>query len=427
MSTPTPVAIAADSPFTTAAGARVAQEGGNAADIAVAAALTATVSEVLMCSIGGSGFVMVRRAGQPPELIDGADAMPTRPETGDLGWRDVHLPYGDGIEVKAGHASVAVPGLLAALELTWRRHGSLPWPEIVAPAIDIARSGCDFNRTGAKWLGIAGSLLFRQQQASRECFFPDGDRPLQEGEHFLIPSMDRTLEQISSEGAHALYQGDLARAFEDEMLEHGGLVTRRDLAAYRARLRRPLAVRSSGFEMAFNPPPAVGGAAVAVLVRLLEMSIDPGLSPAERALVNARVQTQLLQIREGEMAGDALHEETAELLLSQRWLREHSAAIRSPNTTHLSVATGNGDLVGITMSNGYGSGVTIPATGIACNNSLGEPELNPWGYHAAEPGARLISNMAPTIAWHEDGRRLTFGSPGASRITTAIAQTWARV
>jgi gamma-glutamyltranspeptidase/glutathione hydrolase len=83
-------------------------------------------------------------------------------------------------------------------------------------------------------------------------------------------------------------------------------------------------------------------------------------------------------------------------------------------------------MVAVTMSMGYGAGVIVPSLGIACNNSLGEPELNPQGFHIAAPGTRLVSNMAPTLAWHEDGRCLAFGSPGASRITTAIAQTWAR-
>ncbi|UCE64198.1 MAG: gamma-glutamyltransferase, partial [Nitrospirota bacterium] len=107
-------------------------------------------------------------------------------------------------------------------------------------------------------------------------------------------------------------------------------------------------------------------------------------------------------------------------------IRHHLEALQSPNTTHLSVVTDDGAMVSVTMSMGYGSGVVIPNTGIACNNSLGEPEMNPQGYHGAAPGSRLISNMAPTVAWHQDGRCLAIGSPGASRITTAIAQTWSR-
>lgn len=78
------------------------------------------------------------------------------------------------------------------------------------------------------------------------------------------------------------------------------------------------------------------------------------------------------------------------------------------------------------MSMGYGAGVTIGGTGIPCNNSAGEPELNPRGFGAGQPGSRLSSNMTPTVAWHPDGRSLALGSPGASRITTALAQTWLR-
>jgi gamma-glutamyltranspeptidase/glutathione hydrolase len=98
--------------------------------------------------------------------------------------------------------------------------------------------------------------------------------------------------------------------------------------------------------------------------------------------------------------------------------------LASPSTTHLSVATVDGALVAITVSNGYGSGITIPGTGIAWNNSLGEPELNPGGYLVASPSSRLVSNMAPTLARHPDGRAIAFGTPGASRITTALAQMW---
>jgi gamma-glutamyltranspeptidase/glutathione hydrolase len=84
-------------------------------------------------------------------------------------------------------------------------------------------------------------------------------------------------------------------------------------------------------------------------------------------------------------------------------------------------------MLAATMSMGYGSGVVIPSMGIACNNSLGEPELNPRGFLQGVPGSRLTSNMAPTVAWHLDGRCLSMGSPGASRITTALAQTWLHV
>jgi gamma-glutamyltranspeptidase/glutathione hydrolase len=158
----TKAAITADSQMTAAAGARVAELGGNAVDIAVAAALAATVSEVLMCSLGGSGFFMVKMPGQPAELIEGADAFPRVnkiPQKGTDAWREVHLPYGDGIDVMAGHASVAIPGMLAAAEKTWKRHGSLPWSEVIAPALELSRRPIPVIKMLENWLSISGEEL----------------------------------------------------------------------------------------------------------------------------------------------------------------------------------------------------------------------------------------------------------------------------
>lgn len=400
-------AIAADSPLTVAAGVAVAEAGGNAIDVAVACALSASMAEVLMASLGGSAFVMLQKPGSPAECIDGADRVPLDPWAASdaaVSW-DVHLPYGDGISVRAGPASVAVPGMLAALELAWQRHGRLPWPEVVAPALELARSGFPLGRTTAIWLGIAGPLLFHRQEASRLCFCPDPADPPVEGRHFRIPGMDDTLALIAAEGAAAFYEGDIAAAFAATMAAAGGLVRRSDLAAYRAVVRRPLPLNSRGFTLALNPPPAVGGSALGTLIRLLEQAHSSGSAAepaAQRVHQLAHAQLKLFRLR-------------------------RAGALRSPHTTHLSVAGNDGSLVAITLSNGYGSGITIPGTGIACNNSLGEPELNPGGFLAAPGGSRLASNMAPTLARHPDGRAYALGSPGASRITTALAQVWQRL
>ncbi|MGB3531920.1 MAG: gamma-glutamyltransferase [Microcoleaceae cyanobacterium] len=421
----TAAAIAADSPLTVGAGVQIAELGGNAIDIAVAAALAATLSEILMCSLGGSAFLMVQMPGKPVELIDGADAMPsghlqTDPTT--AGWREVHLPYGDGITVRGGHAAVAVPGMLAALETAWRRHGSLPWRELVNPALELARNSFALSPMTERWLNIAGQLLFYPQQASRECFFPNGSDVARGGEWFNIPDMSQTLEAIATEGAKALYQGDLAAVFATEMAEQGGFVTREDLANYRAQIRQPLKLSSAGFELDLNPPPAVGGAALGSLIRLLEQNWSVDATPAERVLQQAIAQQVLLQLRQETFKN--LDQTQVQALLEQDYLQQHLTALHSPHTTHLSVATESGELVSLSMSNGYGSGITIPGTGIACNNTLGEPELNPNGFLSAPVGSRLVSNMIPTIARHPDGRCLAFGTPGASRITTSMAQVW---
>lgn len=387
--------IAADAPLTAHAGAEIAQAGGNAVDVAIAAALAAMISEVLMCSLGGSGFIMVRDPDGQPELTDGADAMPARCD--DPQFREVSLAYGDGITVRCGYGTVAVPGCLAALELAWKRHGSLPWKDIVAPALGIAARPVPAGPTLGKWLAMAGKAVFYEQTASRECFFPD-DNALVENQEFIIPHMTDTLDQIAREGADALYRGDLGRLFAEAMKTNGGCVSREDLASYEAAIREPLIIDSAGFTLATNPLPSVGGTGLGHMIRFVEERWRAGLSPAEKNLVIAEAQHSMLNLR--------------------------NVGMQSPNTTHLSVTTSDGAAVSVTMSNGYGSGINIPGTGITCNNSLGEPELNPGGYYNAPAGSRLTSNMSPTIATHPDGRTVALGSPGASRITTAILQTW---
>ncbi len=426
----TSTALATDSPLTAAAAARMARQGGNVVDIAVAASLAATVCEPLMCSLGGSGFFMVKLAGQPPELIEGADVVPSLNRAATVesdAWRTVHVPYGDGIEVIAGHASIAVPGMLAAAELAWQRHGCLPWADVVAPALELARSEVPVSPTLGKWLAMSGHALFAHQAASRRCFFSADHKPLKHGDRLHLPGLDDALEQVAAEGSSAFYKGELGRLFVDEICEHGGFVTQQDLASYQPVIRRPLRIQSQAFELALNPAPAVGGAAVGYLIQLIESNWEKAnASPAQRVALNAWAQTKLAGARGQIMSSAEFNDQIANHLLKQAALQSPHA-LRSPNTTHLSVVTSDGGMAAVTLSMGYGAGVTVPELGIACNNSLGEPELNPQGFHAAPRGMRLVSNMAPTLAWNVDGRCLSIGSPGASRITSAIAQTWIRI
>jgi len=428
MRPPTAAAIAADSPHTAEAGVAMARAGGNAVDIAVAAALTATLAEILMASLAGSGFLLLDLPGRPIEAIDGADAVPSGHRLGrePRSWQ-VHLPYGEGIDVRAGPASVAVPGLLAALHLAWRRHGSLPWSELVAPALELARRGIPLGRTSALWLAIAGPLLFGRQEASRASFPCDPADPPRAGRRLRIPGLANSLEAIAAGGADAFYRGELAEAFAREMAATGGLVTRDDLAAYRAEVRRPLRLRARGTSLHLNPPPAVGGVAVGSLIRLLEESWHPDAPAAAWVAAQVRAQQVLFGLRRDGGIGSAMGEAECRALLAPGLLRRQAGAMASPHTTHISVATADGSLVALTLSNGYGSGITIPETGIPCNNSLGEPELNPAGYLAAPPGSRLVSNMAPSLVRLANGSRFALGSPGASRITTAMAQVWSRL
>jgi gamma-glutamyltranspeptidase/glutathione hydrolase len=418
----TKFAIAADSLATVSAGQIIAENGGNTVDVAVASALAACLAEVLMCSLGGSAFITIKLPGQKPVVIDGADAMPEVSRMKPHAWREANVPYGDGIKVNVGHGSIAVPGMLKAMETAWQHYGNLPWREIMAPAIQMASNGVAANITLAAWLDIAGKAIFYPQLESRKSFYPRG-KPIRENDVFTLPDYAQTLEAIAAEGARVFYEGYIAEAFEREIQAHEGYLKRTDMANYRAIIREPLVISSRNYKLALNPPPSIGGAMVGSMIGMIDSYWNASMSSDDKYLLLAKAQQAMLNLRHEEAAGD-WYRERALHILEREWLKKYLHKRLSPNTMHMSVISSDGAAVSITMSNGYGSGITIPGTGITCNNSLGEPELNPHGFFTLKPQQRFVSNMSPTVAWNDEGRVIAMGSPGASRITTTITQGW---
>ena len=418
----TKIAIAADSPETVRAGQIIAENGGNAVDVAVGCALAASLAEVLMCSLGGSAFISIKLPGEKPVVIDGADAMPAIARVKTHAWREVVVPYGDGIAVNVGHGSIAIPGMLKALEETWKRYGHMPWKEVMAPVIQMAKKGVAANMTLAAWLELAGKPIFYPQIESRKSFFPTGS-PIQENDIFTLPNYDQTLEAIAAEGARVFYEGHIAEAFEQEIQSHDGYLKRSDMANYQAIIREPLIISSHNYKLALNPPPSIGGAMVGSMIGMIDSRWDSALSSDEKTLLVAKAQESMLNLRHEEAAGQWC-DRRAFQILEREWLIKYLDKRMSPHTLHMSIISSDGAAVSITMSNGYGSGITIPGTGITCNNSLGEPELNPHGFFTLKPQERFVSNMSPAVAWNKEGRVIALGSPGASRITTTITQGW---
>jgi gamma-glutamyltranspeptidase/glutathione hydrolase len=147
------------------------------------------------------------------------------------------------------------------------------------------------------------------------------------------------------------------------------------------------------------------------------------LPDAEFAKILAGAMKYALEDRDRAYTEISENARVAQRLTGEEYVRAQRARIfGSPHTTHLSCIDETGLAVSITASMGYSSGITIPGTGIAMGNTLGEPELNPKGFHVLTPGERLISSMSPTVVSSPDGDLISLGSPGASRIPTAIMQ-----
>ena len=245
---------------------------------------------------------------------------------------------------------------------------------------------------------------------------PDGHW-VEAGSHMRVAGLGDTLAMVAAEGARTLYAGALAEVVTADMAARGGLVTRADLASYRPIERPALAVRCGPWQLRTNPPPAIGGAVLAALLTLLgDHPAQPGptrmsrCSPTRSARCWAIAVTTSTWPPTGRLRGWAARPGPG-------------GGGRSPSTVHVSVVDSTGSACAITASSGYGSGASVPGAGIWLNNCLGEHELNRG--QPPRPGERLASNMAPTVGRSDTGGVLAIGSPGADRITTALAQVLA--
>lgn len=417
------MAIAATGPVSLAAGQRVAAEGGNAVDAAIAAAIAAMSTEPGIVSLGGGAFVSIWGPDAPPVVLDGNVEMPGRglPRSAfGGGVTEVNTDYGGGVRLYAGHGSVATPGALRVCQAAVEGYGQATWQGVVEPSAHVCRDGYPVGGAAARYLGFTAHSLFGlADEAHALVTRPDGT-PVQAGDIATNPLLADTLDLIAAEGSSVTTIGQVGRALVADMAAHGGLITSADLAAYEPVVRTPVRRTIGDWDVAINPPPSVGGPMLAVMLSQLGQHEDwswTEIIDIQRQVLSYRLAVHDFS-RDLEGDGHALLEEV------ERYGMQGLPT--SASTANISVVDSDGLACAITMSSGYGAGITIPGTGIILNNALGEPELNRLGLHAVAPGTRLASNMAPTTGRTEDGRVLAAGSPGADRITTALMQVLAQ-
>ncbi len=416
----TGLAVAAPSEIAADAAEAIARAGGNAVDAAVAAALVAMVNEVGIVSLSSGGFVTVQPPEGPAYTVDGWMDMPgrDRPEAvaGARTW-DIHTEYGGGVSVTIGPGSVATHGSVAALGEAHARDGRLPWRDVVTPALDAARGGFRLGSASRYYLEYVRDDIFGWDAVGAAALRGvDGELTT---DPVVVPGLAASLEHVAEHGPDALHVGDLAAAISDDVRARGGLLGPADLAAYRPVVRACLTSRLGAWSLATTPPPSVGGVVVSAILRLLD-----GWSPDHTDRDTDRDTDRLVAVQR-EVLGHrlAVLDRSDDLAAdAARFLQ----AVESGSTAHVSTADDDGLACAVTVSSGYGSGMVARGTGIWLNNCLGEQELNPRGLHGTAPGTRLLSNMAPTVARHDDGSTLAIGSPGADRISTAVAQVLAR-
>jgi gamma-glutamyltranspeptidase/glutathione hydrolase len=415
------VSVASASQLAADAGAAVADAGGNAIDSAIGAVICSMVTEPGIIAPGSGGFMTVWPPDADPVVIDGYAEMPGRglpPDRFGKGGRKIVLTYGGRTETIVGYGSVATPGAFAGLRLAWERYGEAPWEMLFEPAISAVEAGFPLSDAAAEYLGHSHELVFGWDPPSYEVLHHDTGRHLSAGEMVHIPDLADTLRLLATEGVGPLYGGELGAKIAAASEKHEGILTVRDLSEYQAIPRDPVMVEVDDWTIATNSPPAVGGVTMAAML-LLMGGFDRWSAQHIARLV--KVQDAVRSFRRQRL--DELHDRgvEAERLLSLAAEGDLESLLGSPSTCHTSTVDSDGLGCSMTVSAGYGSGAMVAGTGMWLNNSLGEIELHPGGFHGVEPGERLVSNMAPTVARSKHGAVLAIGSPGADRITTAMS------
>jgi gamma-glutamyltranspeptidase/glutathione hydrolase len=400
--------VAAGHPLTAQAGAQVLREGGNAVDAAVGAMLTSFVAEPLLTGLGAGGYMMVAGDAATPVLLDFFVAAPDRSADGSAAELEaIDVSFGDADQVfYIGPASCGVYGMPAGVCAASRRWGTIPLERLAAPAALLAREGVVLNASQAYVAKILGDLL----RATPECaalWAPEG-RILREGELLRNPELGDALVRLGEQGEEPFYRGDVAAAVCTWVRERGGLLGPEALARYEAIERAPLQVDYRDREVLTNPPPSAGGILLAYALALLDRAPAP---PTLAALVEAMEAAQAERT-------PAFMEGLGEDGFLERFLHSRLGA-----TTHISVLDRDGRACSVTATNGEGSSVVVPGTGMHINNVMGEEDLSPLGFHRHPPGGRLPSMMAPSVVMHDGEVELVLGSAGSNRIRSALLQT----
>ena len=428
------------------AGVHILQAGGNAVDAAVAVGYALAVVDPCCGNLGGGGFMTIHLADGRETFINFRETAPAAVSAG------MYLD-GDGRPIdelsRNGYLAVAVPGTVLGLDRAAAEYGRLPRATLMAPAIGLARDGFVLSPADTDILDGKAERFGKDPAAARIFLRPDGSR-FEPGDRLVQADLAATLELIAKEGPNAFYKDPVAAAVAKASGENSGILTSRDFAEYTVTETAPLSCTYRSHLIVSAPPPSSGGTTICEILNILEGYDMTASGFRSAGSVHLMVEAMRRGYRDrNTFLGDpAFVTNPLERLLSKAYaasLRdeiEHgrgSPAVgqsgpEKPETTHYSIVDGEGNAVAVTytINGSFGADVVAPGTGFFLNNEMddftvkaGVPNL--YGLVQGEansiaPGKRPLSSMAPTLV-EKDGRLVfVLGSPGGSRIITAVLE-----
>ncbi len=434
-------------------GAAILGRGGNAVDAAVATAFALAVTYPTAGNLGGGGFMIVKPRGAPAVAIDYRERAPLRATPG------MYLDSTQSIVrslTNEGYLAAGVPGTVRGLALAHGRYGRLRWRDVVMPAADLAARGFVVSEALAADLNDELADRMSRYPSTIAAYGKPGGGQWAAGDTMRLPDLARTLRAIATGGAAAFYTGWIADSLVADMRRNGGIITHRDLASYRAKVRAPVRGTYLDYEVISMPPPSSGGVALIEMLNVLEsfdLAAKGRYAPATLHLIAEAARRAYLdrarhlgdpdfvQVPVGRLTSKSYAATLASTIDTARATSSVALgkdivtvapAAEADQTTHFSVIDRNGMAVAntYTLEWGYGSAVVARGTGFLLNNEMGDFNKKPGttttsgdiGTNAnlIAPGKRMLSSMTPTMLARDGRVVLVTGSPGGRTIINTV-------
>src|SRR5438093_986284 len=368
-------------------GADIMKRGGNAVDAAVGVAFALAVTWPEAGNLGGGGFMLLRKADGSEEALDYRERAPL------AATRDMYLDANGEIIKDAslvGYKAIGVPGTVAGLALAHKRHGKLPWADVVEPARKLAADGFPVSQYLERSLAMKRIVERMKKFPESWRIFQRNGKPVLTGETFVQPELAATLARIQKDPSD-FYRGETARLIIADMQAHGGSLTSEDLARYQPTVRTPLHGTYRGFEIITMPPPSSGGVALIEMLNMLEpydlqsmgwhssQEVHTVVEVMRRAYADRAKylgDTDFTRVPVAGLTSRAYAEQRRREIDPMRASDSKTVGAgepigyESPQTTHFTIIDPDGAVVSntYTLNESYGSAVTAAGTGVLLND-----------------------------------------------------------
>ncbi len=436
-------------------GRDILKKGGNAVDAAVATAFALAVVHPSAGNIGGGGFLVYHGVDGETTAFNFREKAPAAAHA------DMFLDENGELDEDKHHrelTSTGIPGTVAGLALAHERLGSLPWDELLEPAVRLARDGFPFNRglmnaQRSIKRAAASNQIYNSTAAA---YLKNGTDFHEPGELMILTDLSHSLERIRDHGADGFYKGETARLMADFMAKNGGLITEEDLAGYKANEQAPIHGTYRGYDIYSMSPPSSGGIALVTMLNILEGFDLAAMGHNSAAYLHVLTESMRRAFADrAEYVGDPNFnpDMPVDWLISKGHAVDLRASIdmsrasesdssrfngemayESEETTHFSVADADGTTVSMTytLENGWGNLIVVEGAGFLLNNEMGD--FNPipgrtdrtgnigTAPNLTAPGKNMLSSMTPAIVAKDGLPVMAIGSPGGRTIINTSLQ-----